>query len=341
MAPWPPPPPPFSVLVGIKLDSGEAGILKSPRNQIDGHFLRYAVETYVLSGMTWLWFLPPYLPNYPTIGHSENSPCPNLKKLGEPASTTAIMAIFFPCFITAIGWGRLPGVAFTGCWVIRLWNDNQGNHGVEVSGVGAIVTRSPVSGALSWAPFSVTFSRDLSPPFFVGSFCRTRGMGGGISGSASKSAVNSTKDGIRVVLALSELSEHKGNACARGLLYLTTEMAKSGIGGLVFLYGVFGLYTLKKWAYGESSANAGCAFAFKGIPCPWGMKRSARKMEPVGTIRIAQTSTISDQRWFVFIPSNGIILIGVLQPKAGVNNVMMRESMDLIGLRTICMRGFR
>ena len=41
---------------------------------------------------------------------------------------------------------------------------------------------------------------------------------------------------------------------AGGSDYLTTDIAKSGTGGLVFLNAVFGLYTLKKCAYGDSSA---------------------------------------------------------------------------------------
>lgn len=74
-----------------------------------------------------------------------------------------------------------------------------------------------------------------------------RGMGGGTSGSTSNSAVNSAKVGIRVTLALrNDGMSTRVAAIAGGSSYLTTEIAKSGTGGLVFLYGVFGLYTLKK-----------------------------------------------------------------------------------------------
>lgn len=71
-------------------------------------------------------------------------------------------------------------------------------------------------------------------------------MGGGISGNALNSAVSSSKDGIQVVLALGELHKREDGDRVIGSPYLTTEIAKSGTGGLVFLYGVFGLYTLKK-----------------------------------------------------------------------------------------------
>ena len=80
-----------------------------------------------------------------------------------------------------------------------------------------------------------------------------RGMGGGTSGNTSNSAVNSARDGIRVVLALYDGISTRVTAIAGGSSYLTTEIAKSGTGGLVFLYGVFGLYTLKKCVYGDSS----------------------------------------------------------------------------------------
>jgi hypothetical protein len=53
---------------------------------------------------------------------------------------------------------------------------------------------------------------------------------------------------MQVVLALNGFYEYESDDFARGFLYLTTEIAKSGTGGWVFLYGVFGLYTLKKWA---------------------------------------------------------------------------------------------
>lgn len=82
--------------------------------------------------------------HYPTIGHSENSPCPNLKKLGEPASTTAMIAAFFPCFIAAIGWGRLSGVSLTGCCVVCLWNGHNENREIEATGVEAVVTLVPI-----------------------------------------------------------------------------------------------------------------------------------------------------------------------------------------------------
>ena len=76
--------------------------------------------------------------------------------------------------------------------------------------------------------------------------------------------------------------------------HLTTEIAKSGIGGLDFLYGVFGLYTLKKCAYGDPSAGGDGGLAFRGTPWPWGMKRSARKMDPVGVVRTVQSCGMSD-----------------------------------------------
>jgi hypothetical protein len=62
-----------------------------------------------------------------------------------------------------------------------------------------------------------------------------RGMGGGTSGNTSNSAVNSAKDGIRVVLALcnDEMSTRVA-AIAGGSGYLTTEIAKSGTGGWSF-----------------------------------------------------------------------------------------------------------
>ena len=45
------------------------------------------------------------------IGHSENSACPNLKKLILPASTTAMTMIFFPLFKAANGFGFRAGGA--------------------------------------------------------------------------------------------------------------------------------------------------------------------------------------------------------------------------------------
>ena len=57
-------------------------------------------------------------------------------------------------------------------------------------------------------------------------------------------------------------------AVAGGSNYPTTEIAKSGTGGLVFLYGVFGLYILKKCVYGDSLAGEDNGFAFRGTPWP-------------------------------------------------------------------------
>lgn len=60
--------------------------------------------------------------------------------------------------------------------------------------------------------------------------------------------------------------------------YLTTETEKSGSGGDVFLYGVVGLYKLKKNSYGEG-AVVGFSI-FNGIVCPWGMNRRDLNMDP-------------------------------------------------------------
>ena len=150
-----------------------------------------------------LGFSPDFL-HYPTIGHSANSPCPNLKKLGEPASTTAMMATFLPCFIAAIGWGRLPGISFTGCCAVFLrngHNDNE-NQEIKVAEPGIRVTFPPASRTLGRVLFIRSFPWCLSPPPLAGGFCRMRGIGGGTSGNTSNSAVNSAKDGIWVVLAL-------------------------------------------------------------------------------------------------------------------------------------------
>ena len=140
--------------------------------------------------------------HHPTIGHSANSPCPNLKKLGEPASTTAMMATFLPCFIAAIGWGRLPGLSFTGCCAVCLRNGHNENQEIKAAEPEILVARPPASRALGRVPFVRSFPRCLSPPPLAGGFCRMRGMGGGTSGNTSNSAVNSAKDGIWVVLAL-------------------------------------------------------------------------------------------------------------------------------------------
>ena len=147
--------------------------------------------------------LSPGSRHHPTIGHSEKSPCPNLKKLGEPASTTAMMATFFPCLIAAIGCGRLSGVGCVACCVVWLWNGHSENHEIEANGA-EVVTLPPAPGVLVLMSFPVVFSWD----WFAGGFRRTRGTGGGTSGNTSKSAVSSVKEGMQVVLAL-PLNKHE------------------------------------------------------------------------------------------------------------------------------------
>ena len=95
--------------------------------------------------------------HYPAIGHSEKSPCPNLKKLGEPASTTAMMATFFPCLIAAIGWGRLTGIDFTGCRAVCLWNGHSEDHEIWVCGVEVAAALPPVPRIWDLTPFPVAF----------------------------------------------------------------------------------------------------------------------------------------------------------------------------------------
>jgi hypothetical protein len=48
------------------------------------------------------------------IGHSENAPCPNLKKLMFPESTTAIIIFFFPAFKAIKVWGLWGGDTVVG-----------------------------------------------------------------------------------------------------------------------------------------------------------------------------------------------------------------------------------
>lgn len=50
--------------------------------------------------------------HYPNIGQTSNAPCPNLKKLGVPASTTAITAVFVPDLSAIKGCGRGPSFSF-------------------------------------------------------------------------------------------------------------------------------------------------------------------------------------------------------------------------------------
>jgi hypothetical protein len=73
-----------------------------------------------------------------TIGHSENVPWPNLKKLILPESTTAITMIFFPAFNAMNGFGWCTGALGSILWREKihensLWNiDTEGMERVAV-----------------------------------------------------------------------------------------------------------------------------------------------------------------------------------------------------------------
>ena len=115
------------------------------------------------------------------------------KRLGELASTTAIIATFLPCFIAAIGWGRLPGVGFTGCCAVCLRNGHNKNQEIKVA------TRITCDLSTSIKGFGSSTVHQILPLVFVtttcGGGCRMRGMGGGTSGNASNSTINWTAYG--------------------------------------------------------------------------------------------------------------------------------------------------
>lgn len=118
---------------------------------------------------------------YQKIAHSSNAPCPNLKKLVLPASTTAIMTVFLPALMAINGCGRRASVVVSaggGRNQCRMRRDNDGGGG-EGAGLvrrgGGVV---PLTGR------------------------RCRGNGGGISGDMSNRSVNSRSEGIGVVRAL-------------------------------------------------------------------------------------------------------------------------------------------
>ena len=106
------------------------------------------------------------------IGHSENAPCPNRKKLILPELTAAMMTIFFPCLSAINGWGLRTGPTVA--------------NGVGPDEIGAVA-------AGGWSR-------------------RWRGRGGDNSGNSANKSVSSCRVGIGVVRALENvdvLKEHQ------------------------------------------------------------------------------------------------------------------------------------
>lgn len=113
-------------------------------------------------------------------------PCPNLKKLIVPASTTATTTIFFPVFNARNGFGFFAATGVEGAnahgKILRIDN---------VPGVGIGVDVEADCG-------------DAATNFCCANDIRLRGTGGGNSGSMSKRFVSSVNDGIEVVRALQD-----------------------------------------------------------------------------------------------------------------------------------------
>ena len=118
------------------------------------------------------------------IGHSVNTPWPNLKKLIMPASTTAITTIFFPALRNTNGLGtRGMGADAGNAQGNRRWMREDDEVVVDV-GTGVCVAG--------------VFCRK--------SVCRLRGTGGGSSGRTSNNEASSAIVGMGVVRALKGVS---------------------------------------------------------------------------------------------------------------------------------------
>lgn len=132
------------------------------------------------------------------IGKSSNAPCPNLKKLIMPASTTATTTIFFPAFSTANGLTlRCCDEAVTTCARPRRCRNTSSRS--KTSRMRAqSVKLDPEIGCVLGAG-TVVAGLGL-PDWTYG--VRRRGTGGGKYGSSSSKADNSDREGAGVVRAL-------------------------------------------------------------------------------------------------------------------------------------------
>jgi hypothetical protein len=189
------------------------------------------------------------------MGQSSKHPCPNLKKPTEPASTTAITMIFFPCFNTAKGLGLVGGLSgAAGDEVDKPKSRRTRSTSVsEFDGGSCDVGAGVDTGVFDFSEFDGG-SCEIVARVGTGVFDSTsfpdlsgigflfRGCGGGSSGSSENSASNSRRVGIGVVWALQfiKVSVLTGHI-AKGESHLMTTTWKSGSAGAVFLKGVIGL----------------------------------------------------------------------------------------------------
>ena len=122
------------------------------------------------------------------IGNSVNAPCPNLKKLIVPASTTATTTTLVPVFSTGKGFvTRAGGFCPVSPDGHTHANTRRTSDGGSTGGGGA-----RGGGAVAAAAAAFCWAKDM----------RIRGAGGGSAGNSPNKAVSSDIVGIGVVRAL-------------------------------------------------------------------------------------------------------------------------------------------
>ncbi len=124
-----------------------------------------------------------------TIGHSVNTPCPNLKKLIVPASTAAMTTVLLPIFKDGNGFGGRAGVSAF----------------VAAQGHTQVITLRPSDSSEAGRVFAEGFVgafEDAAATFCCAKETRFRGTGGGSTGSSPNRAVSSEIVGIGEARAL-------------------------------------------------------------------------------------------------------------------------------------------